>query len=195
MDSSSRAWLLALSAAAWLLPGCWTGRVYERGRIRESVLSYDRALLDGDRIRLEYSVELIDSNGVLLETGRRIVEIPRGAIAARPEVPVDAFPVEAIDPDGDVEGSGQPLSLVQECPPADPTAAPCLEVIAGHGRHRGFYLRTGAVSPEGFFRSEALYRDRTAWWVYLLLPFSAALDLALLPLQVVSVAPFFVVGD
>ena len=124
MDSSSRAWLLALAAAAWLLPGCWTGRVYERGRIRESVLSYDSALLDGDRIRLEYSVELIDANGALLETGRRIVAIPRGAIGATPEVPVDAFPVEAIDPDADVEAPRSPLPWCRSARPPIPRRLP-----------------------------------------------------------------------
>lgn len=195
MTSSSSPCFLALVTVAWLLAGCWTGRVYERGRIRESVLSYDQAMLDGDRIVVAYTVELVDADGALLETGRRIVGIPRGAIAAVPEVPVDAFPFEVLDADLGLEIQGQPIPLVQESREADPRDTPWLEVIAGQERPRGFYVNTGAAIRDGFFRSEALYRDRTAWWVYVLVPFSAAVDVALLPLQVVSVAPFFVLGD
>jgi len=192
---SSSVRLLVLVSAVCLLSGCWTGWVYERGRIRESVRSYERAALEGERVLVEYDADLVDANGRLLETERRAAAIERRALGAAPEIPVDSFPVEAIDPGAELGTGGRPLRLVPEGASAAIGEAPVLEVITEDGRDRGFYLATGDGKREGFFRSEALFRNHTAWWVYALVPFSAALDAALFPVQVVSVAPFFLAGD
>lgn len=195
MVPSSSVRLLAVVQAACLVFGCWTGRVYERGRIRESVVRYESAVLEGDRIVVDYTVALVDANGDLLGTERRSAAIARDALGATPEIPVEAFPVEVIDGDAARKRGGRPLALVRDDGCAPEGGAPWLDVVTGGGRDTALHLVTEGAGREGILRSEALYRNRTAWWAHLLAPFAAALDVAMFPLQVVSVAPFFIVGD
>lgn len=182
--------LLALAAA---LSGCWTGRVYELGRLRESVVSYDRAALRKDRILLDYTVEIRGRDGVARERARRAVEIPRAALSARPEHAVDAFPLTRLEAT-DAARAGRPLVLWREPAPPPDGNGPFLALVPGEPGPAGFLLCQQELC-EGRFHSEALYRDHTAWWVYALVPFSAALDAALFPGQAVSLAPFFLLGD
>ncbi len=157
--------------------------------------SYETAALEGERVLVEYDADLVDASGRLLGTERRAAAIERRALGASPEIPVDSFPVEAIEAGAELGAGGRPLRLVPEGAFAAIGEAPILELIREDGRDRGFHLVTGDGRREGVFRSEALSRNRTAWWVYALVPFSAALDAALFPVQVVSVAPFFLAGD
>jgi hypothetical protein len=193
MASSSRS--LAIGALLLLAAtGCWTGRVFEAGRVRESVLEYRSAALDGEQLHLEYTAELVGLVSRCREP--RAATLALAALRAQPEVPVDVFPLERVAPGG---FAGRPLPLAAVAPgdPPAPAAGPELLVeLEEDGRPRSVRLcpRAGASCLPPFY-SAALYRDRTAWWVYPLLPFSAALDAALFPLSMVTVAPFFVLGD
>ncbi len=186
--------LLCAGALAATLCGCWSGRVFEAGRLRESVISYDRSFVGPDHIRLDYSVETTDAWGHARAPGRRAAIVPRAAITALPETPVDAVPVERIDP-SDAPGPGlRPAPVLAESPSSPLSTQEYVELIVADGQQQGFRLcKDGAC--EGLFRSQILYRDRTAWWVYPLLPFAGALDMALMPLQVISLSPFFLLGD
>lgn len=193
MGSSSRA-VVAVTAAL-LLGGCWTGRLYERGRIGESVLAYHAAATDGEHLILDYSVELEDWKGRPVGRARRGASIPIDALMARPEHPVDAFPLQRVRPAWVEDGRSVPIS-VQGSPASDPSTPFFLELIEVEGRHEGFYLcRKGDAGCDGRFRSGALYRDGTAWWVYPLLPLGAAMDVLLFVPQFVGQAPFFLLGE
>jgi hypothetical protein len=196
MASSSRT--LAIGALLLLAStGCWTGRLFEAGRVRESVLEYRSAALDGEQLHLEYTAELVGLHS--RRRAPRAATLPLAALRARPELPVDGFPLQRVAPGG-FAGRQLPLDVVAPGdPPAAPTdGGPALLVLAEpEGRPPGSVRlcpRPGApcLPP---FHSAALYRDRTAWWVYPLLPFSAALDAVTFPLSMVTVAPFFLLGD
>ena len=191
-------WPLALARARRAGAGRGALRLLERARLRGRSpprIGPQRRpqFLGPDEIGLDYSVETTDARGHARAPGRRAAIIPRAALTTIAETPVDAVAVERIDPVARrAPGSGRlragrvvVLAAVDE---------EFVEVIVAAGRQRGFRLcRDGACG--GLFRSQILYRDRTAWWVYPLLPFSGALDIALTPLQVISVSPFFLVGD
>jgi hypothetical protein len=195
MDSSSRV-ALAL-AAALLFSGCWTGRLYERGRVGESVLAYHAAVTDGERLIVDYSVELEDWKGRPIGRGRRGASIPIDAMEARPEHPVDAFPLERVQlPPVPADHYRSVPILTKGSLPSDPSAPAFLEVVEVGGRHEGFRICAGpGEGCSGRFRSGALYRDGTAWWVYPLLPLSAAMDALLFVPQVVGQSPFFLLGE
>lgn len=195
MASCTRAAGLLLAASLLLQSGCWTGRVYELGRVRESVWSYERAWLDRDQILLDYRVELADRHRRPRSRASRAVAIPRRALRAEPELPVDAFPVREIRAGRVEPGAATPLPVVEAQDAQRGVEAPFLEVVAGETGVSGFRLCLDAETCRRPFRSEALYRDRTAWWVYPLLPFSAALDVAFIPLHAIGLAPFFLMGD
>lgn len=198
MASSSRA---RVTAAALLLAfassACWTGRIYEAGRVREAVVAYHSIALDGESLRVDYSVDLTGSRGGSRPGGARSVAIPLAALEAEPELPVDAFPVEPLPAArGEPGGSIQLMLREAESPAPAAPARPLALVAVRDGRHEGFRLCAGSGAPcRGRFHSATLYRDHTAWWVYPLLPFGVALDAALVPLQLVSVSPFFLFGD
>jgi hypothetical protein len=87
------------------------------------------------------------------------------------------------------------LPLVTDAAARDGLQRPFVEVIEGEAGDRGFRLCTDAGPCQRMFHSEALYRDRTAWWVYPLLPLSGALDVVFLPIHAIGLAPFFLIGD
>jgi hypothetical protein len=174
--------------------GCWSGRVFEAGRLRESVVRYDRSFIGPDRIRLDYSVEITDAWGRKQAPRRRAAVVPRAAITAVPELPVDAVCVEEVDPSSEPGPDLRPAPVLAESSASPPPQQEFVELIVADGQQQGFRLCTDDAC-EGLFRSQILHRDRTAWWVYPLLPFAGAVDLALMPLQVISLSPFFLLGD
>jgi hypothetical protein len=179
---------------SFLAAGCWSGHLFEMGRVRESVVAYHGAFSDGERLLLDYSVELADWRGRPLRHERRAAAVPVAALSAAPELPVDAFPLERVRLSEARSSEDRRLPLVAADTADAPAGAPYVALLDGDGRH-GFMLCAAHDRCQAVFHSEALYRDRTAWWVYPILPFSVALDLALLPGQVIGVAPFFLLGE
>ncbi len=195
----------ALVAAALLLtlPGCWTGRLFEAGHLRESVVAYHHASSDGENLLIDYSVEIIDADGKPVGQERRGASIALAALAAKPEHPVDAFPLEHLPTGTPTTDEMLPVlvlrgsaTILEATPAAAHDTPMVMEIVASGERHAGFRLRTaGKAAPVGHFHSEALYRSRTAWWIYPLVPFSATLDVAFIPIHCVAMLPFFVAGD
>ena len=196
MASSSRRAATLLLLLAFASSGCWTGRLFEAGRVRESVVGYRGAALDGDTLRLDYTVEL--SGAGVERREPRSARIRISDMRMRPEHPVDAFPLTPLDPDGP-PAEAPPLPILapgKGPPPAGAAFVVRVETTpAGHEVLRLCPARADASPCEGSLYAAALYRDRTAWWVYPLAPIGAAVDVALLPLQLITTAPFFVAGD
>jgi hypothetical protein len=88
-------------------------------------------------------------------------------------------------------------------------AVPSVEITERVGRHLGFRLCPGhsnrgmtkvnIVETDdaclGYFHSAALYDDHLTWWVYPAIQFAIALDLALIPIQVLTAPPLLLVSD
>ena len=63
-------------------------------------------------------------------------------------------------------------------------------------RHIGFDLCPArGETCLGFFYSAALYDDWIAWWAYPLAPFAIAIDISLLPIQVLTLPPLLAISD
>jgi hypothetical protein len=110
----------------------------------------------------------------------------------------------------DSTGLLQPNSAVSGAPVSSLTpAAPKVEVTERAGRHLGFRVCPGEVDRGmtrvrsvrqrndclGFFYSAVLCDDHLAWWIYPRAPFTIAIDVALLPIQLVTLPPLLLVSD
>lgn len=211
MASSSRPQRVALVALLLTsaLSGCWTGRIFQAGRVRESVLEVHAAGLTQSCLRLDYRAEL-EGGGSSRRLEPRAVRIELAALRAQPEYPVDAFPLER-EPPGTREPGEVPVPIVPEgseperegrepareagAAPPDSTGAMLVRVETDAQGNQLLRLCPATGACIGQLYTAALYRDRTAWWVYPLLPFGVVVDAALLPLQLVTTAPFFLAGD
>jgi len=84
-----------------------------------------------------------------------------------------------------------------------------VEITEQSGRHVGFRVCPGDADRAmtrvrvaenrndclGYFYSAVLYDDHLAWWIYPLAPFTIALDVALIPIQLVTLPPLLLVSD
>jgi hypothetical protein len=142
---------------------------------------------------------------------------PLSEMTVVPEHPVDAFPLERTA-FGVREGQALPIVIEPEVaasprskatdlgftPPiletpslqTNPPASVVARVDRRDGRHQGFRLCSTTGDPcVGYFYSAALYDDPLAWWVYPAAPFAVALDIAMLPFQVLTLPVLLVVSD
>lgn len=204
MVSGSRAALAAsLAVLLWICPGCLSGHAIELGRIHESVLRYERAFSNDERLLLRYEVEIGDHRRTRLGGAQREVALLVDDLRAVPELEVGRFPIQPVRIEQALEPGDHELELVMglQAPlaaQAVPTAqigVMRLQIESRDGRHIGFRLQGGSPGGSARFRSGALYHSHLAWWVYPLLPFTAALDLALLLPQIVAVTPLFLAGE
>lgn len=193
MASSSRSARLGSLLLVLVLPGCWTGHLAELARRRESPVRFERAFVDAERLGLEYTVEVVDHRGESRGQATRSATLRLAQLAASPEIPLDELSVEvrrrAIEP------AGEAVALLRE-DPREPRPPLALRIESGAGRDTGFRL----IGPDpgddrGRFRSGSLVRDRTALWFYPLLPFSVALDVAVLPVHVLGFGFFLVTPE
>jgi hypothetical protein len=194
---------LAFTTLALLaLPGCWTTHLMEHGRTREIVLSYEAASVDGQFLRLDYTVGGIDDGTQPKEVRRRSAIIALDDLVADPEHPVDAFPMKRVRP-GQRAAGETALELVEAngraaltgADPAEVTSI-IMEIDAENGRHTGFRLCPDlrATCP-AHFHSDALTRDRLSWWVYPVAPVALGVDMVLLPLQLTTLPAMLVLSD
>ncbi|CAG0998055.1 hypothetical protein BURK2_02806 [Burkholderiales bacterium] len=192
MDCSSRP--VAMLAVACLgLAGCFTGRVAELGRVRESLAGYDAAALDGDRLLFDYTATLEGPTIGVGATAARRAAIPKHTLFVSPPPEVDRFPIERLDRDRELEGARLPVVGAHEAPSAHRGAH--LVLLEGEDGRLDLRLCVPDEPCSERFHGAALSQSAMSWWVTPLFPFAFALDVALFPLQMVSVAPFFVFGD
>ena len=145
-------------------------------------------------------------------------------LGARPPHPADAFPLQRvpvrpriatplqirISSDGVGDGSTRHRrTLADVSDVSDWPDAPRAEVIEHAGRHMGFRVCQGDADRAmtrvrnvdtrddclGYFYSAVLYDDHFEWWIYPLAPFAIAIDVALLPIQLVTLPPLLLVSD
>ena len=179
--------VLALAAS-----GCVTGHLLQAGHRREQVLAYREACTEGDRLVVRYTAL------VTTEFGEVVGREERGA----------AIALRDLGPAGDgvpVQWSSLPESAAR-CAPArqllitedgdQRAGGTALLVQSAGGRHAGFVLHDPeAATAYVPFYSGSLTRTRTTPWVYALVPFSAAVDLASTPVLAVLGVPIVVFGD
>jgi hypothetical protein len=201
MGFSSRGLALAVFMVI-AIPGCWTGRLIEWGRLRESVVTFTNAALDGEELRLDYTVEVSDANEQLRSIEERSATVGLAALVTRPEQPVDQFSIKRVSA-GSRTGREVPIALAIGQRGAWPEgtggvlSAPMVLVVDEQdGRHMGFRLCPIAGDQcQGHLYSAALYRDHVAWWVYPIAPITAIVDLALIPAQAVTLPLLLYYGD
>jgi hypothetical protein len=199
---------LALASLALLSTGCWTGYLYQVSRVRESVVDYSAAWTDGQRLVLAYDVVVSNASGEPIATEPRLVELRVDDLTAHPELPVDAFPVVVLAPPSRPALDDREVPIL---PPTDarlhPLASSDVEGATAwllvEGAQEGrlesldlFAIDAHGAAPDrvGRLYSDALYRERTAWWAYACFPVAGALDVALAPLQLATAWPFLVFG-
>lgn len=170
--------------------------------MQESVVRYTAAAVDGENLRLDYTVEVVDARARRHSRERRSASLALADLTGPTEFPVDAFPVRRI-PEGSRSGREVPIELVV-VQRDGPRASTCcllgspvlMEIDEREGRHAGFRLCPTPNDPcEGYFHSASLHRDPIAWWVYPVAPFTVSVDLALFPIQVVTLPVLLVSGD
>ncbi len=176
--------------------GCATGHLFEVGRLRESVIEYDLAFTDGERLRLEYTTEISNRNGVRLRSERGAARFDLSELAAQPENTVDAFPLDRIEP-GKGNRREHPVALLigdSAPPPGDATLALRVHVVDGRHVELGL-VGAGASEDAHPFQSVALDRYRTAWWVYPLLPLALTYDAVSAPILAILALPYLFMGE
>jgi hypothetical protein len=199
--------LALLSGAICGLSGCWTTAAYQSARIHESVSGYASAWSDGERLLLGYDVALKAGDGRPLGTAPRAVDLRLADLAADATLAVEAFPMRETAAPPPLGRADRPVTILEDGNEATPSlparsdTAPAfaLRVNGGEGNPDGFDLFASADEGSSWRRvgglySDALYRERTAWWFYPCLPFAAAADILLFPLQLATVWPLLLFG-
>jgi len=145
---------------------------------------------------------------------RRIRSWPRHSTSPRHSTPlpirITIVDGEGSEPAPPTLGAASNTSDVSDVSDfSDLPSGPRVEITEHVGRHLDFRVCPGdsdrrmtRVSTAdaadlclGPFHSAALYDDHLAWWIYPLAPITAAIDLALLPIQVVTLPPLLLLGD
>lgn len=199
-----------LAGAGFGASGCWTGFAWQAARQHEAVTRYTAAWSDGESLLLRYEVAVTDADGVLLAHEPRAARLQLADLAATPRKPVDAIPVRALPVPPPIGAADQPLPIARELGESDggpaegsagATPPLLVRVREGDATETGLELhlptRDGerAAAGAGFLDSDVLYRDRLAWWMAPALPLAGAFDVLILPFQLLTAWPFFVVGD
>lgn len=176
--------LLALST-----PGCVTGHLLDAARCRERPIALHEASLEGDRLVLAYTAEIVDDRGQPQAQAARRASVPVEQLrdASRP---YDAFAVERLAPEGPLPG--RTLALVR---PGDAPPPRYVEILAADADGSPVVALHGETGVAPAFPMAALTAVRTRAWVYPLLPFSAAFDVATVPPLLVLGSPLLVFGD
>ncbi len=178
--------LLALGSA-----GCVTGHLFDAALRREQPLSYHDALIDGDRLVLEYTALVTNDSGKPLGRKERRAALSLTDLR-RHDLPLEAFPVEHLADDSPLGGRRLPLAT-------DGRAGGSLAYLAieaaPDGRETSFVLHDSGGGPYAPFYSSALTRTSTAPWVYPLLPIGAVVDAATVPILLTFFPVILLIGD
>jgi len=166
--------MLGVLAAALQL-GCVTGQAFEGARLDEGPEKLVEACRQGEWLHVRYKAASTREFGKVVSRHERAAAIRLSDLATRPRMPVDRVEVLALKP-GEVK-SGRDCLAVQTKLGTPDVANP-----AGN--------ENTIVIPRG-----VLHRDRTAAWVYPLVPITLALDAAATPLLVLLWAPYVAASD
>jgi hypothetical protein len=168
--------------------GCVTGHLLDAALRREQPVSYQEALVDGDRLSLGYTALVTTDAGKVLARKERRAALSLTALH-RQDLPVEGFPVQHLADDAPLSGRRLPIRREDA-----ETGAAYLEIRAlPDGRETSFVLHDPG-GPYAPFYSSALTRTSTAPWVYPLLPVGAAVDLVTLPILLVFFPVVLLIG-
>ncbi len=216
---SSRAALAAIAAySVLMLSGCCTGSLIESGRRHYTVIEYSRVAMDGDTLRIDYSLARQGVSKPYADAETMTAELPFDSLLASPTLPVDELALE-VQVSSWRNESALPLVLNHRPLPMGSVSA------NGHGQSRAdardlFQDReleawiesvpsdSEMGRPMGFrlcssdgnvcharFSSGTLSRDRIALWVYFFAPLTMMVDLGLLPAQIATLPILLAVSD
>ena len=174
MARSTRKILCALTAALQL--GCITGLAFDGARLDEGPEELVEACRQGEWLRVRYDAISTREFGQVVSRGERAAAIRLADLEARPRLPVDRVEVLAIEP-GEMQSGPGCLAVTAKLVASDNTTN------RAENDH-------AVVVPRG-----VLHRDRTATWVYPLVPLTLALDAAATPLLLVFWGPYMAVSD
>ena len=173
--SSLRSRAPVLFVAAVLQAGCITGKAFEGARLDERVSVIHGVCRDDDVIRVRYRAVVTREFGEIVAQHERGAEIAVAPLKERPRRRVDKIEVVHIDP-GDA-------AIKENCLPVTVR----VEGL-GHARDGTWVSEPGGASDDVLeLPAGALHRDRTAAWVWPLVPITVALD-------VITTPPFFLAG-
>lgn len=194
-----------LALLAPLVSGCWSGFAWQSARRQETVTRFSDAWSDGERLVLRFDVALADRDGAVVAHEPRAAQLRLSDLAAVPELAVDAIPVREVPVPPPLGPEDRPVPIFRDAGESDgghatgaAQAAPLLLVVRQREGAEGG-LELFSTTPEtarlGWLDADVLYRERLAWWMAPVLPLAAAFDLAILPFQLLTAWPFFVLGD
>ena len=173
MARSTREIFCVLVAA--LQVGCITGQAFDAARLDEGPEELVEACRQGDWIRVRYQAVSTREFGQVVSRHERAAAIRLSDLEARPRLPVDRVEVLALEP-GEVKSGPDCLAI------------PATLVAPGNPSDDGGEDKV--IVPRG-----VLHRDRTAAWVYPLVPLTLALDAAATPVLLVFWAPYVAASD
>jgi len=162
-------WVAALQV------GCITGQAFDAARLDEGPEELVEACRQGDWLRVRYTAVATREFGQVISRHERASAIRLSDLEARPRLPVDRVEILILEPES-----------VQSGP--DCRAVPAKLSVLDTPYRAG--SENTAVIPSG-----VLHRDRTAAWVYPLVPLTLALDAAVTPLLLVFWAPYVAASD
>lgn len=196
-ERGPRGRILCLLLAGLLGQGCATGALFDAGRRTETVLSYQEAFTDGERLWLVYDTEISNRRG------EPVAQASRTAILALEDLdparghPLDALPMERTAEAAPISLELRRVRVESRAARSSPAGSePHLLVEETNGRATGFTLVAFEDLPaESRLHSGSLIERETAPWVYPLLPLAVAYDAVAVPTTALFAIPFFVIGD
>lgn len=212
--SSSRVRLskfLLVTFAGLACSGCFTGHLVESGRRHESLLRYDRVTAIGNELVIEYTATrsseppvleaTTEPNSAPLNARPRAVAIPIDALASAPPIAVEDFPLRRLRlrRNGAERSTGRDVPLHRGSQSPTPQSSQWrdfIEVDVKGNREQGLRVCDHKHDACGQrFNSETLYQSSLAWWVYPLVPLTVAIDVAVMPIHVITLPILVTTGD
>jgi hypothetical protein len=188
MARSTRRWLSALLLIG--SQGCVTGHLLDATRRYERPAVYHEAALDDGRLLFTYSAIVTDQFGERVgEAPERRVAIPLADLGR--EVRADAIHVDRLSAAG---LHGRPVPVLVDgasCRNREPPAVAIEETPEGE---TDLVLCT-VSGPLGRVPCTALVQTTTPPWVYVLLPFTVALDAVSDPVLLLFAPAVILTGD
>lgn len=181
---------VAALLALVLTSGCATGRLVNAGRRVDRVARFQSAHTDGDRLWILYRAEQFGAKGEPLGT-----TVDRAAVLRIADLdpehlhPVDAFPVEHVNPRRVPVTDLEDVALVRE---GRMIEVPSLSLASDQEVDIGFLAdRVPGAAPGSYLRATALDRQKIAPWVIPVLPLALAWDAFAVPALVILAIPGF----
>jgi hypothetical protein len=186
---------VALALLAIGLPGCVTGHLLDAARRREHPVAITAAGLEGDRLLVRYTAEVTDDTGDGVGTTEAAAALPLSQLRTPASPAADALAPDWIAPAR--VARGEPVVVARgTASRGDACAGRTLEVIEKDGRDVALVWRDGGATPPWApVPIAALTRQRTAPWVWPLMPPAVAVDGVVGPILLFFVPAVMVVSE